>query len=80
MATSLINNASSGIKNDIFLSFTIKPENNAIAITGEKPDQFKSGPKKNLQAVATAARIIVKMINRPFFMMFKLISFIMLQK
>ena len=43
----------------------IKPENSAIAITGEKPDQARSGPKKNLQAVASAINMSVKTINRP---------------
>jgi hypothetical protein len=45
----------------------ISPENKAMAITGEKPDQSRSGPKKYLQAVANPARIRVKIINLPLF-------------
>ena len=36
-----------------------------MAITGEKPDQSRSGPKKYLQAVASIIKIKVKTINRP---------------
>ena len=43
----------------------INPENRAIAITGEKPDMSRSGPKKYLQAVANAMRPNVKTINLP---------------
>ena len=56
MIASLINNAINGRKKDLSLSFRIKPENNAMAITGENPDQPGSGPKKYLQ-------IVVKTIN-----------------
>lgn len=44
----------------------IIPENIAIAITGEKPDQASSGPKKYLQTVASTTSINVKSINLPF--------------
>jgi len=52
----------------------IIPENKAIAITGEKPDKLRLGPKKNLQAVAKATRIKVKMINLP--LIFILINYL----
>ena len=65
MITSLANTAINGKRNDWPLSFTIIPENNAMAITGEKPDQLSSGPKKNLHAVATAIRRMVKPSNLP---------------
>ena len=40
----------------------INPENNAMAITGEKPDQSRLGPKKNLVLVVNTTRIVVKII------------------
>jgi hypothetical protein len=60
-----MNNASRGNKKDKSLCLMIKPENKAIAITGEKPDQLRLGPKKYLQAVARATSTSVKMINLP---------------
>ncbi len=65
MARSLKNKANKGSKKDRSLSLMINPENKAIAITGEKPDQSRSGPKKYLQAVANATSINVKTINLP---------------
>jgi hypothetical protein len=63
--TSLRNKASSGKMKDRSFCLMIKPENKAIAMTGEKPDQSRSGPKKNLKAVASATSISVKTINLP---------------
>ena len=36
-----------------------------MAITGENPDQLRSGPKKYLHAVARATSISVKTISLP---------------
>jgi hypothetical protein len=44
----------------------IMPEKMAIAITGEKPDQPGSGPKRYLHIVASAISIKVNKINLPF--------------
>jgi hypothetical protein len=65
MKRSLRNKANKGIRKDMFFSLIIKPEKSAIAITGEKPDQARSGPKKNLQAVVIMTRRIVKRISFP---------------
>lgn len=50
----------------MFFSLIIKPENKAIAINGETPDQPGSAAKKYLQAVCKATRIAVKRTRRPF--------------
>ena len=42
-----------------------------MAITGEKPDQSRLGPKKNLQAVANMTNTPVKTINLPLIFILK---------
>jgi hypothetical protein len=69
ITTSLIIKAISGNKKDISFCFMINPANNAMAITGEKPDRDNSGPKKYLQAVASAANNKVNAINFPLIFM-----------
>ena len=60
-----MNRDNSGNKNEMPLSLMIIPENKAIAMKGEKPDQSRLGPKKNLQAVAMATNINVKRSSLP---------------
>jgi hypothetical protein len=58
-------NASKGRRKEISFRFMINPENNAMAITGENPDQLRSGPKKYLQIVARPINMMVKRMNFP---------------
>lgn len=58
--------ANKGNRKDIFFSFTIKPENRAIAINGEKPDHSILSAKKYLHTVWMATRIKVNSTRRVF--------------
>ena len=75
-----MNNAANGNRNDMSFCFIINPANNAMAITGENPDQANSGPKKNLQAVAITTNMMVNTINFLLLFMIKKISDDKLQK
>ena len=63
MMASLMNKASNGSRKDMFLSFMINPENNAMAMNGEKPDHSNLGANKSLQMVCSATSTKVKMIS-----------------
>lgn len=60
MIVSLTSKVNNGNINDSPFRFIMKPENNAVAITGEKPDQVRSDPKKYLHDAVKSTSIKIK--------------------